>query len=223
MRCNFCSEVLREASDHFLCPKCYDKIKFIGENGCIKCGKTLTFGYDEICPDCRRTKRCFDRAFSVAQYEGAVKSALIRYKFFGKKHIANTFVQIMLDNIPKMDDIDLVLSVPLHKERLKERGFNQSQNLAEALAQRLGIYSDNNIFIRAKNTKSQATLSREKRLKNLKGAFRVINMYEITNKNILLVDDIYTTGATVSECAKTLKIAGASKVYVLTVASGKGY
>jgi len=180
-------------------------------------------GYDELCNDCRTIRHYFDKAYSAVEYRDEVKKALIRYKFFGKKQLIDTFVELMLYKVEKLKNIDLVVGVPLHQKRFKERGFNQSENLAKLLAERLGYLFDNKILAKVKETQNQSELSRIRRLKNLKLAFKIIDKTKVKGKDILLVDDIYTTGATVSECSKVLKQAGASHVYVLTIASGKGY
>lgn len=220
-RCGFCNKIIAE-SKHYLCNNCLSEIKFI-ENSCKKCGKPLLVGYDEICSNCRSIRHYFDRAYSAAQYKGALKKAIIKYKFYKKKEIVNAFIEIIMPKLEEIGNIDLVMGVPLHSEKLKERGFNQSEVLARLIAQKKGWDFDNTSLVRVRKTKSQAGLPKRKRLKNLKGAFKVIDNAKIKYKSILLIDDIYTTGATVSECAKILKKSGADKVYVLTIASGEGY
>ena len=120
----------------------------------------------------------------------------------------------------KIGDCDLVVPIPLHKRRLAERGFNQ----AEVIAQYVSLFTNrplcNSVLIRARSTKQQATLNREDRIKNVVAAFRCVDQKKIVDKNILLVDDVYTTGSTMHECAKILLVAGAKKVSGFTLARG---
>ena len=222
LRCSFCKEIISRGSKFFLCNMCQEKVKFI-KNGCEICGKSLITGYEHICTDCRINKHEFERCISAVEYRDEVKYALIKYKFFGKKPLVNTFTELIIDKVKEFSDIDMIVGVPMYILKYKQRGFNQTEILAKAISKKMRIPYFNGILTKVKNTKSQSVLSRKKRLMNLKDAFKVMDNTKITNKNILIVDDIYTTGATASECATCLKKAGASNVYVLTIASGKGY
>lgn len=220
-KCSFCKTIIKH-NKYCLCNECLKDIRFI-KNGCDICGKSKPTGYKEICPNCIVTKHFFDKCVSVFEYRSQVKSAIIRYKFFGKREIAKTFAKMLEDKISRFEDIDYITSVPLHAAKLRIRGFNQCDLIARILSKDLDLKFDNKILIKTKDTKSQSLLNRGNRLKNLKNAFEILDTSKIANKNILLIDDIYTTGATVSECAKCLKQGGANKVFVLTLASGKGY
>ncbi len=115
-------------------------------------------------------------------------------------------------------EVDLILAIPLHPARLRERGFNQSQYLAELLSQKYRIPLSLGNLIRTQNTKNQALLGQKERFTNIQGAFRIKHSPAVKNKSILIVDDLMTTGATVSEAALTLKDAGCGRVIVLTLA-----
>ncbi len=132
-------------------------------------------------------------------------------------------IGLLLTKINEFKNIDYISYVPMHKSKPKLRGFNQNFLLAKGLSKKLNIPLGKNILLKIKDTKSQSSLNKRDRLLNLKDAFEVSNKAEIKSKNILLIDDIFTTGSTVSECARCLKTAGANKVYVLTVASGYAY
>jgi ComF family protein len=134
-----------------------------------------------------------------------------------------TLGSLLADKAKIINNIDLVIPVPLHRDKLKKRGFNQSQILAGYVSKKLGTKLDTKSLIRVKNTNAQSTLSRKGRLRNMEKAFVVLNNRNILNKKILIVDDIYTTGTIVSECAKALKAGGAREIIILTVASGKGF
>ena len=112
------------------------------------------------------------------------------------------------------ENTDIIIPVPVHKTRLKERGFNHAGELAKIIADKNNILYDENVLIRVKNTKPQYTLSYEERKGNIEGAFKVVDKERICGKRLMLVDDIFTTGATVNECAKMLKMAGAEYVSV---------
>lgn len=222
-RCGFCGTLISGDEEYLLCNKCLNNVKFIGENCCQKCGKVMAVGCTGLCIDCRTIKHYFDRAFSAVEYRDIVKSALIKYKFFRQKKVFNSLAAIALSKALEIGKIDLILPVPLHKDRMLQRGFNQSEEIARFIAKKIGVELNTTSLIRVKNTKSQSTLSRHERLNNLKKAFKSYPKNQIAGKTLLLVDDVYTTGSTVSECARVLKEAGAEKVYVLTVASGRGY
>lgn len=180
-------------------------------------------GYNGVCSECRVKKQLFDRCVSIVEYKDYAKFALINYKFYKRRNISKTLVDLLLTKINEFNGVDLILYVPIHKNKLKLRGFNQNYILAKGLSKNLNIQLGENILIKTKDTKNQSSLNRVNRLINLKGAFEVADKYKITGKNILLIDDIFTTGATVSECAQCLRSAGAKSIYVLTVASSKGY
>lgn len=121
----------------------------------------------------------------------------------------------------KMPEVDLVLPVPLHKKRLRHRGFNQSALLARHVAKRISIPLITDCLVRVKDTVPQVGLHAKERKKNIKNAFEVRNKC-IEAKRLMLIDDVFTTGATVRECSKVLKKAGAKDIYVVTLAHGKG-
>ena len=120
-----------------------------------------------------------------------------------------------------LEKIDGVLSVPLHKRRKTERGYNQSFLISRMLSGKMKVPEMSRLLIRVRNTESQSLLSQKGRSENMKGAFRVSNPFKIRGKNILLVDDVVTTGNTLNECTKMLKDAGAGKIYAAVVASAR--
>jgi ComF family protein len=124
----------------------------------------------------------------------------------------------MVDRIRMLTDIDVVMPVPLHPQRLRQRGFNQALLLAHGMSIRFGITLDPNNLIRVRPTRPQVELSGQERIKNVAGAFGIRSPEIILNKHVLLIDDVYTTGATMNECAGVLKKAGADQVTVCTLA-----
>ena len=189
---------------------------------CLVCRKT---GDEALCPNCiSNIKRMpyqqgGTRSFGV--YEGVLRTAIKKLKFKNKKKLAEPLAILLVEylkNSFSVDSINYIISVPLSKKRLKERGFNQVDLLALIIERGLRVQFIPNMIARIKETKPQFELKREERFRNLKGAFRVCDPERVRDRNILLLDDILTTGSTVSECSKVLKDAGAGKVYVLTLA-----
>ena len=221
-RCNSCGIIIKMDYAFGLCIECCQEVYFVKDNCCNKCGKEISRKIDYICDDCRRFQRHFDRAYSIVRYTKNMRKLLIDYKFYRKKEIETTLVNLLLCKADYLGDIELVLGVPSHAKKIYTRGFNQSEELALAFSKEINVEFSNKCITKVINTKSQSSLSKCDRLMNLEGAFKVTNREKIQGKKLLLIDDIYTTGSTVSECSKELKESGALAVYVLTVASGVG-
>ena len=166
----------------------------------------------------------YDKVVCLFEYTGIIRQALIKYKFHHKPSFFRAFSLLLAESIKKMTDyrkFDILLDVPLHKEKEHSRGYNQASIIAEMLASELGLCYRSGLLVRVRNTKSQSLLNREQRNVNLKDAFKVINPKEIINKEILIIDDIFTTGNTLNECSRSLKLAGAKKVTAAVIASGR--
>jgi len=182
---------------------------------CPKCGTPMQ---DEICETCMHGALNFDFSRSILQYGEVIRSLIHRMKYSGSRRSARRIGGIMREYVRDNKEyrgFDLVTAVPLHRVRRRERGYNQSELLAREVAQELGIpYRET--AGRRYYTRSQTTLSRSQRLQNLSGAFRPLKADKFAGKRIILVDDVFTTGTTVSELAGCLKQAGAQSVAVLT-------
>ncbi len=178
-----------------------------------------------LCPQCLAEMR-FMRpqlgVYSACVYEGVVREAIHRFKFKKRRTLAEALGITLVKYISQLPsfpirEIDYLVPVPLHPQRARQRGFNQ----AELLARTVGQYFEKPVvaaLARVKNTHPQFDLPRDKRLVNIKGAFKVADSRLVFNKKLLLVDDIYTTGSTIAECGRVLRIAGARGVEVLTLA-----
>lgn len=156
---------------------------------------------------------------SALFYEDLVRDAIMRYKFEGWSCSSAAFAYIMreyLSDFAHLKDFDAVIPVPLSRERYNERGFNQSLPLAQAAAESAGIRCDAKSLVKIRNTKRQSRLSMKERVMNVRGAYRADS--SVRGKRIILVDDIYTTGATMEECARTLSEAGAEEIAGVTLA-----
>jgi ComF family protein len=166
-------------------------------------------------------RKYFTMARALAAFEGSLQAAIHRWKYEGKTHLTPFFADWMAEGLNRyweLHFLDLLLPVPLHPQRLRERGFNQALLLTKELSRRTGIPYLKTILKKKKPTLPQVNLSGMEREKGLREAFHVTEKEELLGKSVLLVDDVYTTGATVNECSKVLLKGGAEKVNVLTLA-----
>ncbi len=224
--CLACGRQLKETTcvDNLVCIECWGKIKRNPPPFCRSCGRHLEKPVTmNICPACVRRQLHFDRAFSPCAYEGVIKELIHAFKYKGKDYLGPTLTRLMIEFIDEyalpMDLLDLIIPVPLHKTRLREREFNQAQILSGHIARRFNKKVSDNNLRRMRLTKTQTGLETGERLLNVKGSFMADKSGDIKGKNILLVDDVLTTGATCSEAAYALKDAGAGIVFVLTLAN----
>jgi ComF family protein len=166
-------------------------------------------------------RKYFTMARALGAYEGSLQEAIHRWKYEGKTYLTPFFAEWMEEGLNRHwgpHSLDLLIPVPLHTQRLRERGFNQALLLVKELSRRTGIPYRKTILQKKKPTIPQVNLSGTEREKGLRGAFQVIGKEELLGKSVLLVDDVYTTGATVNECSKVLLRGGAERVNVLTLA-----
>lgn len=182
--------------------------------------ETASRAEQEYCKDCRKTRQ-FQQGLGIFSYSTLLQNSLFQLKY-GKRQEYGTFygefaAYYSREKIEKWK-IDIIMPIPLHPRRLEKRGYNQAGVLAEALGKKLGIPVDEKNLKRRKNTKPQKELNHRERQKNMKNAFIVRK--KLKEENILLVDDIYTTGSTIEEAAKELKKAGAQNIFFLTIAIG---
>lgn len=217
--CVFCGKILE--GNMPVCDGCLSKVEIIPFPLCEKCGKPLYNGKTTYCYDCRTKKHFFEKARAYGTYNGVLKRLIHEFKYNKEKRLSALLGEKLFEAYERsgFSDIDLIVPVPLHKKREEERGFNQSLLLAKELGERANI-AVKEALIRTKLTEHQTVLPKDKRDENVKSAFKVKGNSLIEGKNILLVDDVYTTGSTADECAKTLLSGGARKVYVITIARG---
>lgn len=206
--CQICKRPLDFRNRRFLCDACWIAIP--------KISKDITFE-SEI-------ENCFfDDAWSVCWYDGVIKECIHLFKYNKKIFLGAPFRELMIDFIKgqiPIDEFGLIVGVPLHYTRKKERGFNQAQILALAISKHFNIPISKNNLIRTRPTPSQIELDKQQRLSNVKGAFIVKKKDEFKDKKILLIDDVFTTGSTLNECSKALKKAGAASISIFTLARG---
>jgi competence protein ComFC len=224
--CPGCHKPLpRVAVDEMICLPCWSRIAVNQPPFCHACGRHLTDKdtSKNVCLRCMRTPTAFDRAFSVCVYDGVIKTLIHEFKYKDKQYLGQPLSKLLIDFIKKyqlpVNYIDYLIPMPLHRAKLREREFNQAQILCREVGAAIDKpLLENNLF-RYRATGSQATLEPHQRFLNVRGSFAVTEKRPVNGKNILLVDDVLTTGATASEAARALKDAGANIVFVLTLAS----
>ena len=219
-RCPVCDEIVVPFGD-LCCTGCARKIQYIGQNYCMRCGKGLSAQETEYCRDCQSFRHMFVRGRSLYRYE-SVAGSIFRFKYQGRQEYGEFYGEELFCYLGK--DIramqpDMVVPVPLHPERMRERGYNQSAVLAKALAKRCKLPFRDDLVVRCKKTVPQKQLSRTERQNNLKKAFKLCEN-SVKLKTLLIVDDIYTTGSTVDALSEVLLQGGAGQIYVVTLAAG---
>ena len=221
--CIACDRELKKKSSLGLCEECKDKLSFIEDRICKKCGR-MQLDEADYCTTCKEHKREFDVARSCVIYDDAAKEIVRGLKFGGKKYLAKYVANFLVERYEdafKDKSFDIVIPVPLTKKRKKSRRYNQSWEIAKVFANKLGLTADEGIVEKIKETQEQAKLSGKEREANVVGAFEVKEPEKVKDKSVLIIDDVMTTGSTASEIAKVLKKSGASNVYLLTFASTK--
>jgi len=217
--CSYCKKITG-GNDRHLCVECFSQLKFIKAPYCTCCGRAFSSGNDNhLCGYCLKSSWNFDKARSFFAYEEIIADLIHGLKYSGKMIGLETFWHLSRQSRIS-DDLsipDFILPVPLHIKRLRGRGFNQALLLAKKLFPEEKEKIRHDILLRQTDTPTQTGLSGIERRKNLKNAFIVKRPSEITDRNILILDDVFTTGSTVNECAKTLKTAGCKRVEVLTI------
>jgi len=221
--CVVCGAVLNGNRENRFCSKCLSSINFVKPPICSCCGFPFIDygGSDHFCGECVSLPQYFSIARSVVRYEASLRDAIHRFKYKGKIAVGETLGKLMAEyeyDSLSIEDYSLIVPVPLHPRRLRERGFNQSVVLAREIAEEHSISLDFTILKRIIYTEPQVSLDRKKRGSNVKGAFKITDGERVKGERVILTDDVYTTGSTVRECARVLIRSGAAEVAVLTLA-----
>ncbi|MBV8799081.1 MAG: ComF family protein [Alphaproteobacteria bacterium] len=207
-----------------LCGGCWRGLTFLDGAMCATCGLPFEFdpGAESLCGSCLSNPPAFDCARAAVRYDDASKGAILALKRADRLEFADLFARWLRHAAhPLLEHADLIVPVPLHRFRLWSRRYNQSAILAQRLHRMSGKRYDPFALVRARSTPSQGEMPSVKaRRRNVRGAFRVPErrVKSISGASVLLVDDVLTTGATIEACARTLKRAGAKKVFVITIA-----
>jgi len=229
LSCENCGEEIRESKGFAICNNCMNQIKLISSPFCYLCGKPLSamvsFEENAICSDCHNKKNHFYFARSIAYYQGVMRKCIHLLKYKKQVKLVQPLGNMMVDylrgnNFLDIHEIDLIVPVPLYKEDCLKRGFNQSGLLAEYIADYFAISFSEHLLIKNKSNVSQVGLSKIKRKNNVSHVYSIDPSCEKNITSVLLVDDIFTTGATVEACCRELRKAGVKKLFVLTLARG---
>ena len=218
IKCIACKCELHNKNVYDMCNKCYQEIQFIKHNFCIRCGLPMPKGGSGACLNCKRNNFEFNLARSVASFDGNIINIIHKFKYAKYKFLAEPLSYLLYDLLLIQDwNIDLITYTPLHPNREKSRGYNQSRELAKHLSKltHIPVFDD---ITRIKDTPSQTHLTRTQRQENVKDCFKITTKTKLDNLNILIIDDVFTTGSTTNEISKLLKSKQANKIYVLTVA-----
>ncbi len=221
--CTTCHAPLWDDPVPFFCQLCWKNIQPLSGPLCPRCGKpfpsrvTLLHSPTHECGTCRTRAPAFSKVWSVFPYAPPLKEAITLFKYQGKHSLAGPLAERMLEALPTLPPLDHFMAIPLHPHRLREREYNQALLLAYRLSRATHIPLLLNGVIRIRSTLPQTGLSKKARLTNVRRAFGVPKPNAVQGKRILLIDDVFTTGATLNECAKTLRRAGSGPVYGLTL------
>lgn len=214
-----CSVCKKPATEHRIapiCTECWKKILPYEGPICKRCGKPLVSDASLTCGECINDEPAFHSARNFGIYDGVLKKAINLFKYHRIKRLSKPLSDIILEL--KLPRVDIIVPVSLHKNRLRKREFNQSAVLAKHIAETLGVPMVPDCLTKNRDTSPQVGLKAAERRKKIKKTFEIRSKELVEGKDIMLIDDVFTTGATVRECSKVLKKAGADKVYVITLA-----
>jgi ComF family protein len=228
-RCRACVATFHGRDAEYFCADCWDKIRLVGHPLCNVCGRPFpdASGDDHACGLCLARPPHFERAWAWACYpraeieEHPLRQAVQKFKYGRKVSLGKPLGRLMARGCGEFlrdCEADVIIPVPLHPKRLRWRGFNQSVLLARQLSRAYGVAMDPFALRRIKATPPQTQLNEEERRRNVRGAFALAPGRSVEGKKVLLVDDVYTSGATVNECSGTLRRHGAGQIFVMTLA-----
>ena len=219
--CYFCGKISRTP----ICSGCRGKIEYIGEPRCKKCGKPIRYEEQEFCSDCQAQLFHYEQGRSLWLHKGPVRWSIYQFKYRNRRIYGQFYAQELYriyGEKLKEWEIDTIIPIPLHGKRKRKRGYNQAEIVAKHLGELSKIPVETKSLVRVRHTKPQKELNHKERKKTLKEAFQVTKHWK-NRGNILLVDDIYTTGNTIDSAATVLKKKGAKKVWFFTISIGQGF
>ena len=217
-QCKVCEELLGLESAPYICNSCWTDIEFIEPPWCEICGIPNA---ENLCEVCATNPPRYGKLRTIAIYEKSIQHAIHLFKFEKRISLCKPLSQLIVDCIPEdinIIDYDYIIPVPIHKRRLRERGFNQSTMLLKGISKVVNLSVLDDVLIKQKNTSPQSSLDREARQTNIKGAFKLQDADKIRDKHILVFDDVFTTGATIREVVNVLWNADPREIDVLTLA-----
>jgi ComF family protein len=222
--CAFCNEPVNDSGIARFCSSCWKDFTPLQAPLCPRCGRpfgspeALAHSPEHECRACRLAPPTFDQALSAGYFEGPLREAIHQFKYRPCRSLGRPLGAWMADKVRLISGLDMVMPVPLHTKRLRQRGFNQALLLAHPMSKRHGLPLVCDNLVRVRPTRPQVELSGEERVKNVAGAFALQRPGLVIDKRILLIDDVFTTGATLNECASVLRSTGAAQVIVFTLA-----
>ncbi|MEK6745340.1 MAG: ComF family protein [Nitrospirota bacterium] len=222
--CSYCRSPVGDSGIPHFCEACWSDFSPLHGPVCTSCGRpfgspvSLTDSPEHECLSCRMTPPHYDQALAAGLFEGPLREAIHVYKYRPLRSLGEPLARWMAGQVRMTVPLDIAMPVPLHKKRLRHRGFNQALLLAHGVSERFAMPLNYDNLVRVRYTRPQVELSGRERAENVRGAFNLVRPAEVSDKRILLIDDVFTTGATMNECAKVLKDAGAASVTVLTLA-----
>lgn len=217
-QCKVCKEQLGLASAPYICNSCWADIEYIEPPWCEICGIPNS---ENLCEFCATKPPRYGKLRTIAVYESSIQQAIHLFKFEKRISLCKPLSQLIVNymsNDININDYHCIIPIPIHKKRLRERGFNQSSLLAKGIEKTVGLIVLEDVLIKQKNTSSQSSLDREARQNNIKGAFKLQNADKIRDKHVLVFDDVFTTGATIREVVNVLWQADPIEIDVLTLA-----
>lgn len=219
--CISCYREIPDTTKFMICENCLKDIEFLNKSTCKKCGDLLN-DKGECINDCKKYNYAFSENISLCYYTNTASRIIKNFKYGKHKYLAENIAQMLFEIEDKFKDIDYVLYVPVSKFRLRERGFNQSKELAKIIAEKFNVELLD-ALIKTKETIHQAGVNQKDRMKNLLGSFAVNEKFNdfIKSKNILIVDDVFTTGSTLNECSKVVKKLKPKTIKTITFAKTK--
>lgn len=224
IKCMLCENELFDKEPYSLCETCLSNLYFLNNAVCNCCGRLLgEMATIEICIDCKEEMPLFEKNISVVLYNEISKKLIYQLKYGDARYVAYHLGTLMSEKLELEQEIkskvDFIIPVPISNERIGERGFNQATLIAEFISERAGLEVKEDLVKRVKHTPPQTKLNRLERKENLKDVFKVVEPEMLLGKNVLIVDDVITTGTTINEIAKELIKMGAYEVYGLTFAA----
>lgn len=225
--CPICHRIVMPKGK-LICKDCKEQLDYIEEPRCKKCSKPIESETEEYCYDCMKHSFHYTYGYAIWSYDDVIQQSMASFKYKNQKEYASFYIEEAIlryrEQLIQMK-IDVIVPIPIHPARRKQRGYNQAELLARGIAGKLQIAYEDELLFRKKKTKPQNGLNDRERFQNLKDAFGV-NLDKIDRyrgKKILLVDDIYTTGSTIELCTKQLLLAGVKETYFFCLCIGKGY
>jgi ComF family protein len=221
--CRRCGILLERPGERLLCPSCRSALRACRAPYCPSCGRFFDGdGAPHPCAACLRQAPPFSAHRSAARYDGAVKDVVLLFKYRGLRPLGRPLADFLHasieDDDPPWRGADVLVPVPLHRRRRRERGFNQAEVLADELSGLTGVPVLSNALRKTVNLRPQTSLRSEERRANIRGAYRIARPDAVQGRTVVLVDDVCTTGSTLGECARVLRRAGAADVRGVTIA-----